>query len=79
MHARAVEYYFRIKRMSDDRWPKQVLHATWVLPTSDSLVLPWQKYVSGLFDLYSVDDQATFNDSKSCKSFIKKRVTLKVQ
>jgi len=77
MHARAMEYFFRIKRMPDERWPKQVLNATWVLSDLDACVLPWQKYVSGLFDLYSVDDQSLFADSKRCKTFIKKQVMLR--
>jgi hypothetical protein len=32
MHARAMEYFFRVRRMSGDRLPKKVLDAVWVLP-----------------------------------------------
>jgi hypothetical protein len=32
MHARAMEYFFRVRRMSRYRLPKKVLDAVWVLP-----------------------------------------------
>jgi hypothetical protein len=52
MHARAMEYFFRVRHRSGDRLPTKVLDdAVWVMPdhVGVSSVLPWQRYyVSGL-------------------------------
>jgi hypothetical protein len=48
MHARAMEYFFCVRRMSGYHLPKKVLDAVWVLPDHVGVsVLPWQNYVSG--------------------------------
>ena len=78
MHARAMEYFFRVKRMSGDRLPRKVLNAVWVMPDQAGVgVLPWQKYVSSLLQQYSVGTDAAFEDAEQCKSHVKKQVMLK--
>ena len=78
MHARAMEYFFRVQRMSDERLPKKVLDAVWVLPDHVGVsVLPWQKYVSGLLQQYSVGSDTAFDDAEKCKSHVKKQIKLR--
>ena len=78
MHARAMEYFFRVQRMSDERLPKKVLDAVWVLPDHVGVsVLPWQKYVSGLLQQYSVGSDTAFDDAGKCKSHVKKQIKLR--
>jgi hypothetical protein len=78
MHARAMEYFIRLKRMSDERLPKQLLNAVWVLPNHVGVsVLPWQKYVSGLLQQYGVGSDAAFEDANKCKSHVKQQILLK--
>jgi hypothetical protein len=78
MHARAMEYFFRVRRMSGYRLPKKVLDAVWVLPDHVGVsVLPWQKYVSGLLQQYSVGSDDAFDDVEKCKSHVKKQIMLK--
>jgi hypothetical protein len=78
MHARAMEYFFRVQRMSDERLPKKVLDAVWVLPDHVGVsVLPWQKYVSCLLQQYSVGSDTAFDDAEKCKSHVKKQIKLR--
>jgi hypothetical protein len=64
--------------MSGYRLPKKVLDAVWVLPDHVGVsVLPWQKYVSGLLQQYSVGSDDAFDDVEKCKSHVKKQIMLK--
>jgi hypothetical protein len=40
-------------------------------------VLPWQKYVSGLLQQYSVGSDDAFDDVENCKSHVNKQIMLK--
>jgi hypothetical protein len=78
MHAHAMEYFFRVRRMSGYRLPQKVLDAVWVLLDHVGVsVLPWQKYVSGLLQQYSVGSDDAFDDVEMCKSHVKKQIMLK--
>jgi hypothetical protein len=56
---------------------KKVLDVVWVLPDHVGVsVLPWQKYVSGLLQQYSVGSEDAVDDVEKCKSHVKKQIML---
>jgi hypothetical protein len=60
-----------------DRLPKAVLDAVWVMPDHVGVsFLPWQKYVSGLLQQYSVGSDDAFDDVEQCKSHVIKQIML---
>jgi hypothetical protein len=79
MHARALEYYFRVQRMPDTRLPRQVLDALWVPSHASSAVnvLPWQKYVSGLLSTYGIDVDVASGTAQCCKTHVKEQIATK--
>jgi hypothetical protein len=53
VHARAMEIFFRVRRMSGEGLLKTVLDAVWVMLDHVGVsFLPWQKYVSGLLQCW---------------------------
>eukprot|EP00775_Hariotina_reticulata_P015172 gene15172-biopygen2043 len=44
---------------------------------AQTVVLPWQKYVSGLLQQYGVGGDAAFEDAIKCKSHVKQQILLK--
>ena len=77
MHARAMEYYFRVQRMPGYRLPRQVLDASWVASGVSQGMLPWQKYVSGLLQTYGIDTDVALSTAEQCKTHVKKQIAIK--
>jgi hypothetical protein len=77
MHARALEYCFRVKRMPGHRLPRQVLDALWVPSGVSAGVLPWQKYVAGLLHTYGIDSDVACGTPKQCKVHVREQIAAK--
>jgi hypothetical protein len=70
-----LEYYFRVKRMSASRLPRQVFDAKWKRPGSSLMLLTrWQKYVSSLLTKYGIDMGAASGPALQCKRHIRRQV-----
>jgi hypothetical protein len=77
MHARALEYYFRVQRMEEHRLTRQVLDAVWVTSSAPVSVLPWQKYVSGLLHTYGIDVDVALSTAERCKAHVREQIATK--
>ncbi len=72
LEARAIEYFFRVLRMPDNRLPKQVLHAVWRDVAGNECLLAWQSRVLDLLSTYSIDCGTCANGKEECKKHVKK-------
>ena len=77
MHARALEYYFRVQRMPEYRLPRQVLDALWVASGVSAGMLPWQKYICSLLQTYGIDVSVASSTAERCKVHVKEQIAIK--